>query len=116
MTDNLVIFINVGESGANAMAYQSAYDVGPIQVVQLQVITMRVVMLVVEHIFQHFLGTGCNHRTNHNLRVCSHWAEHNAHSEGFEAPTVLVVYTLDNGAMAQIDFCEAVGNIERQAV
>ena len=116
MADYLVVVINVGQGGSNAVAHQSADNICPGKVIQLQVVTVWMVPLVVEHVFQHFLGARSHYRPNHDFRVGAHGANGGANAQCFKPGAVMVADTFNGGSAAQIGFGQPVGNIEGQAV
>ena len=55
VADDFIVVVNVGERRPYAMPDQGAHYVGPVEIIQRQVIAMGMVMFVVEQILQYFL-------------------------------------------------------------
>src|SRR5690606_1947469 len=116
VADYLVVVINVGQGGSYSVANQSADNIRPGKIIQLKVVTVWMIPLVVEHVFQNFFGARRHHRPNHDFRVGAHGANGGANAQCFESCTVVVADTFNRGSAAQIGFGQPVGNIEGQAV
>ncbi len=116
MANYFVVVINIGQSSADAVTYEGTYNVGPGQIIQFNVVAMRVVLLVIEQVFQHLLRAWRHNRSHHDFGVSPYWTNDGRYAQRLEAWPIIVTDNLDGYTTAEIGFRQPVGNIKRQAV